>query len=262
MLNSVQASRFIKQVSVGKTNPYRIECEASDGSLVELIVKYSFGCQENTKSLINEAISAMLAADLNLPVPEPFVVEIDDIFIDSQLDRLVQSRLRQSSKYAFGSKVVPSGYIVWPNGIDVPKGLLKDATEVFIFDAIVRNPDRRPINPNCLYSGDKIAIIDHELTFGIMLRWIEPWLSGGFNDQNKREQHIFAKHYIKNPPTNLDGFIQSWKSITNDRFEAYKRALPPEWISSQTYMDKLIKDLTEARDNIEAVVEKALEALK
>lgn len=46
-----------------------------------------------------------------------------------------------------------------------PQNFTQVAAEVFLFDAIIVNADRRPANPNCLTSGNEIAIFDHELSF-------------------------------------------------------------------------------------------------
>lgn len=261
MLNTVQASRFIGTVGNGKTKPYRIECDDNDGNSYELIVKYSIGCHEREKSLALESIAAMLAADLGLPVPEPFVVAIDDDFINTITDHDVLDRLKQSNRLAFGSKHVPSGFSVWLPGQVIPDHLAEEAAEIFVFDALIINSDRRPCNPNCLFSGDALAIIDHELTFGIILFWIAPWLEGGFDGLVGAENHIFAKPYFNKVPTNLDRFVNAWESLSEERFQEYKKAIPPEWIQDVMFVDEIIAKLVNAKANIRNTVENALKAL-
>jgi hypothetical protein len=261
MLSTVVATRFIGVIGNGKTMPYRIEAEDENGVSLEIVVKYSAGCQENEKSLVHESIAAMLGADLGLPVPEPFVVEIENTFINSINDLEIKKRLNDSCRYAFGSRHVPPGFAVWPTGLLIPDRLVTEAAEIFVFDAIIVNSDRRPINPNCLFSGDQLAIIDHELIFGHILFWIAPWLDGGFDALIDKNSHIFAKPYFRIPPDNLDRFIDAWESIPEGRFEQYKRALPPEWIQDHVYLDEIITNLQAVKTNIRQIVDNALEAL-
>ena len=105
MLNVVSAERFVKVMGSGRTKPCLIECENDDGSKVELVVKYSKGLIEREKNLAIEAVVAMLAADLDLPIPEPFIVEISSEFIDIIDNEDIKNALRQSCHLAFGSRL-------------------------------------------------------------------------------------------------------------------------------------------------------------
>lgn len=98
-----------------------------------------------------EAIAAMLATDLDLPVPEPFLVALEPEFIAGLPDEIVATMARRSSPLAFGSQHLPPGYTSWPVGKAIPKEALATAAEIFAFDALIVNDDRRPENPNCLY---------------------------------------------------------------------------------------------------------------
>ena len=77
MLDMVIAVRFDRRMGTGKTKPMLLACTAPDGSDVEVVAKVSAGCERGVGGLVAEAIAAMLAADLDLPVPEPFLVRLD-----------------------------------------------------------------------------------------------------------------------------------------------------------------------------------------
>lgn len=76
MLNRIFASRLERKMGNGRTKLCLITCEGATPTAedVQLVVKFSAGCMEREKNLAIEAIAAMLAADLTLPVPEPFLV--------------------------------------------------------------------------------------------------------------------------------------------------------------------------------------------
>ncbi len=52
------------------------------------------------------------------------------------------------------------------------------ACEIFAFDALIQNPDRRMDKPNILWKGEELYIIDHEKGFSFVYALpasIKPW---------------------------------------------------------------------------------------
>lgn len=253
------ASRLIKPMDNGRTSPLLIECEDEHGALIEVVAKFSRGCMEREKNLAIEALVSMLAADLELPIPEPFIVEIDAHFSASLQNPTISQHVNVSNRLAFGSRNLPSGFAVWSNGQTVPKSLTQEAAEIFVFDAIIVNSDRRPVNPNCLFSGIELAIFDHELALAPeqVLFWTPPWQPEGFDRITARENHIFSPPYFEVRPSDLDRFVNAWKNITLERFNEYRDAIPPEWINGN-YIEDSITYLTTAKTNIETIAANAL----
>jgi hypothetical protein len=70
VLDLVTASRFDRRTSSGKTWPCLLSCTRADGDETEVVAKFSAGCERQVGGLVAEAIAAILAADLDLPVPE------------------------------------------------------------------------------------------------------------------------------------------------------------------------------------------------
>ena len=261
MLKTVLATRFIKRMTNGRTLPCLIECEDGDGKALELVVKYSGKLFENEKNLAIEAIVAMLAADLGLPVAEPFVVKLEPCFIELVPEIEVKQAMEKSCIFAFGLAHVKH-YSAWTNGQMIPKELTKTASEVAVFDQIVRNTDRRPENPNCLFLDTNVLIFDHELTFAQILFWVEPWKENGLSVLSSREYHIFAGPYFEQAPLDFERFILAWEAISDNRFEEYKNALPPSWVYDETEIDKIMTYLKQVRTNIRAITSNALEVLR
>ena len=264
MLRSVIATRFIKRMGNGRTWPCLIECEDDVGNTFELVVKYSEKLFSREKNLACEAIAAMLAADLDLPIPEPFVVEFAQDFIDIVPDREVRSALDRSCRAGFGLRLV-TGFSAWQNGQMVPKTMVTLAAEICVFDHIIENSDRIPTNPNCQFSADELLIYDHELAFTRVLFWREPWADGGLDAMKQREVHIFSKPHLSNAPSDLDRFAEAWEALPSARFEQYRDALPREWIEQAEHaaqIDQIVTYLSEAKTNIRDITRNALEVLK
>lgn len=68
MFETIDATRFDRLMSNGKTKPALFTCQKADGTDVEVIAKFSNMCTYG--GLIREAMAAFFALDLGLPVPE------------------------------------------------------------------------------------------------------------------------------------------------------------------------------------------------
>lgn len=261
MLDRVTAMRFDRQRSSGKTGPCDLECTRSDGTTVELVAKFSSGCERKTGSLVAEAITAMLAADLDLPVPEPFLVDFDTDFVDGVANRVAAARMRDSSPVAFGSAKLPPGFTVVPAGKPIAAQVRQQAVEIFAFDCLVQNPDRRSNNPNLLFDGNRFAIFDHELTFmttGI-IGWKPPWESGALQAVNADRHVLFAE--LKGRQYDLSRLEGAWRAISASRIEAYRKALPIEWNAASGVADKALGFIAQVRDNIQPAIAETVRAL-
>lgn len=251
MLEKVEATRFDRAMTKGRTMPLLLAAEFSDGRSVELIGKFSHGGQIGAIGLAREAISAMLAIDLGLPVPNPLLVTISDAFIATVPNADAADLLRQSLRVGFGSSKLPNGYVVWPDGNSVPKRMLAQAAEIFAFDALIQNPDRHPKNPNMQVKGEQVAIFDHELAFiweGVLF-WKPPWEAGGLDNIAHPDRHVFFTA-IKGQTLDFSRLIGAWEAISDDRLAKYQAALPAEWNGASDMIGKVLGFVRQLRDNI------------
>lgn len=251
MLEKVEATRFDRIMAKGRTMPLMMAAEFSNGQTVELVGKFSHGGQIGANGLAREAISAMLAADLGLPVPHPLLVTISDSFIETVPDMQAVTLLRQSLRVGFGSSKLPNGYVIWPEGNNVPKGMLAQAAEIFAFDALIQNPDRHPQNPNMQFKGEQVAIYDHELAFiwEDVLFWKPPWEPGGLDNIAQPSKHVFFTA-IKGQVVNFSRFIGAWEAISDARLAQYQSALPAQWNAAANTISKVLGLVRQLRDNI------------
>jgi len=257
MLNLVTAIRFDGRASSGRTVPCRLTCESDDGTEVEVVAKLSDGCDRKVTALVMEAIAAMLASDLDLPIPEPFLVALEPEFIAGLPDETVAAMARRSNPIAFGSKHLPPGYTSWPVGKAIPKDAQALAADIFAFDALTLNDDRRSVNPNCLFSGSSLAIYDHEMAFPYtegIIGWQPPWEIGALEYIKQTRGHLFYEQ-ICGKAVSFDRFAGAWLAVTDERLTAYRAALPGEWNSSGQHADQALRHIAQVRDNIEAALQ-------
>jgi hypothetical protein len=256
MLDRVIPTRFDRRMSSGKTWPCLLSCRRANGDEVEVVAKFSAACERRLGGLVAEAIGAMLAADLGLPIPEPVLVAFDRAFVD--LIRLgdddLAKRAQESAGVAFGSLKLPPGFASLPRGRATPRALRSQAAEVFAFDALIQNPDRRPENPNCLSDGRTLAIFDHELAFmtrGI-IGWRPPWETGGLDPIKRPSGHVFFADLRGKQPPNLDRLKEAWHAITNVRLDEYRSALPAEWGDARQLANEILDYVARVRDNADS----------
>ncbi|WP_306669794.1 HipA family kinase [Allopusillimonas soli] len=249
-------------MKTGRTLPNLISCEREDGTYVDAVVKCSAKTMQGVRDLAVEAVCGMIAKDLDLPVPEFFAVQVDPEFVETIREPIIRDLFSNSDTFAFGSAQLPTGFAVWGTDQSVPEALCQTAAEIYTFDAIVINGDRRPENPNCMFSGSEIAIIDHELCFSQELFWRAPWIEGGFDSRRQPQQHIFAKPRLTSCPADLNRFEDAWNTIDEGRVDAYFRALPPSWKLENHEADRIRGIILDSRANIHEVVERALGALR
>lgn len=193
MIERLTPLQFDKLAGSGRTGPAFVTCEDQAGEMIEVVIKLSARCDLGATSLAIEVLSACLAADLGLPVPQPFLVEMDPDWLDAIADPPWAEAARLGSPLAFALKRVPCGFSAWATGTTLIGDMVRTAAAVFLFDAVSDNPDRRDGNPNCLIRGDELRIIDHEFSFSpvILLGWHSPWQLGALHLMENPGTHIF-----------------------------------------------------------------------
>lgn len=214
---------------------------------------------------MREGLCAMLANDLGLPVPECFVVRIEPNFIDSIVPSApaIAAALRSTVPLGFGSARLPPGFSAWMPERRIPKAMRPSAAEIFAFDLLVQNSDRRPDNPNMQSRGDEFAIFDHELALMIegVLFWKPPWEPGSLEAAAAPDKHLLRRE-LKGSEPDLTRLVGAWEVINDQRLAEYRAALPPEWATPAESADAAIAFLRNLRDHVRPAVQEVLRVLK
>lgn len=259
MLVEASATRFMEPLGTGRNKPALISAIDARGGSVDLVIKHSAGNIElGVEGLIAEGLAGLLACDLGLPIPQPYIIRLTPEFIASiQASTPTYAALfRNSCSIAYGSCYL-KGYRVVSQAWQPPAAMLEQIAEIAAFDAIVQNPDRLPKNPNCLQSGKRIAIIDHELAFTHIKHhifgWQPPWKVGGLSELLSPAKYLFGTA-LRNVNPNFVRFRNAWTRITDERLNGYLRHLPPEWIADgrADYAGKITDYMREARNQMDS----------
>lgn len=161
-------------------------------------------------------------------------------------------RIGNSSTLAFGSTRVSEQFSIWLPGSRISEAMLPVAAAILLFDAIIQNPDRRDVNPNCLTSGEEIRIIDHELAFPHLwiAGWKPPWQAGGMDLLTLPGQHIFFAQ-LRQRTIDFSPLRAAWAGLSGTHLQAYKMAMPMEWAAGEAAIDKALGLIADARDRID-----------
>ena len=263
MFDSVIAVRFYKRMRHCRTRPFLLGCVDHTGTELEVFTKFSATSERRTSALVAEAIASFLAADLNLPVPEPFAVQITTELVQAVSDEDFRKLANASCFYCFGSKKLPPGFSTWPRGRTVPRNLLTLAAEVFAFDALIQNPDRREENPNCLFDGTDLAIYDHDLAFfakGI-IGWKPPWEPSSLEYLRSGARHLFYQS-LRGSEISLNRFSGALQAVTPERILEYRNSLPEVWVQEAQDLDDILGYIQSLTERASEAIQEVIRALR
>jgi len=271
MLKPVTAIQFHRPMGVGKTAPSLVTCADDDGKPEELIVKFAGGCEAGIGSLLREAIAALMAADLDLPVPEPFLVNVAADFVATIPEE--DARYRQAKNNAaasigwnFGSKKLPPGFSTIPKGRPIPQALMPLAAEILAFDTFIANPDRTVENPNCQSNGREFGIFDHELAFRTegVLFWKAPWEKDSISfpkGQPDKIRHVFVDE-VRGSEPDFRRLAGAFDVLTDDRLNEYRTELPNEWVGDGGDLGRILDYVQALKQNIDVAITNLSDALR
>lgn len=178
----LRAVSVLRVLSRGRTKPCLMLARDDAGNEVEVVVKWRAAMELKATGLVCELMAGLLADDLDLPVPKPYVVDLEQGFHSVITTPDVSNLARSSVGLNFGSGKLPPGYSIWAREKPIPMLLRPLAAEIFAFDTLIQNPDRRQVNPNLLTNGDEMYRCDHEQAFSFLAGVIgakPPWAGQG-----------------------------------------------------------------------------------
>jgi hypothetical protein len=253
------AMRFIRPMSTGRNRPLLLGCENAGGDKFEAVVKFR-GREMTEKAQIAEMVTAQLADDLGLQVAQAAVVGVPAGFEAVIPERELVKLVKGSPGLNFGSVHVGAGFTTWLPG-RTPHGAQRDqAADIFAFDTLVQNPDRRAITPNLWVRSDSIGVFDHDQAFAFLALPLlgggapKPWaVANQGNAFRFLEQHIFYAS-LRGGRLNLGPFQEKLGALTHKRIQGYLDAVPAEWQDQSDFCGKIGDYLREARQHREALV--------
>lgn len=261
MLPRLTVTRFARVIPTSRTKPCIVYCENNEGDEMEFVIKMIAGGETGIRGLVAEIIAARLANALDLRIPEPCLLEITPQFAATVPNPQIAEIMKRSIGWNFGSKKLPPGYSDVPPGRPLLLSFRATATEIFAFDGMIQNPDRRVSNPNCLTNGSELVILDHEMGFSFLLDILPqkpPWDGGNLSYLKK---HLFFEP-LRQTPVILDRLAGAVEALQDEDLAAYSDAVPQEWVGGKDAADRILEYLLPLKRNILPTLEAIKTILK
>ena len=148
-------ARYVVPLREGGSLPAVVDTDA-DGTFV---VKFR-GAGQGPRALIAEALVALIALHVGLPVPRPALLDLEDGFGRNEPDPEIQDILRASVGVNFGLEFL-AGALAFDPAVDAQLLTPEQAADIVWLDAFVTNVDRTPRNTNLLVCKQRVWLIDH-----------------------------------------------------------------------------------------------------
>ncbi len=245
------ANQFIRPMDAGRTCPVLLGAEDTEGKTVEVVTKLR-GPELSVKAQIAELVAAPLAAHLGLEVPQAAVVDVAAGF-EAIVPPGLAAAFRASPGRNFGSVHLGTSFTTWAVGRS-PAGVQRDqAAEIFAFDLLVQNADRRATNPNLWSRSERVGVYDHEQAFSFLHFPIiggapRPWVladqAGAFRFM---EGHAFYPS-LRGAKLNLGPFEGRLAALSDEVIQGLLKAVPAEWQQGHDLCAKTADYLREARE--------------
>jgi hypothetical protein len=225
------ASRFERFMSSGRTSPALFGCEDASGSPMDEFVVKLRGSLRNG-GLVRELLASRLATYFGLSTPAPALIVIEQELVDlvltlSDISPSQVAAIRGSSGLNFGTRhLVGAG--TWPTDKSIPESRRDSALEIFAFDALIQNPDRRFDNPNLFARLDEFIIFDHETAFSFLFDIgpaTAPW---EIDIHRYLVDHAFYRR-LKSKEIELEGFISKLGTLSESALQRVVAEVPAEW---------------------------------
>jgi hypothetical protein len=231
-------------------------CEDMEGNNAgEFVIKFKAGTEAGITGLACELIASVLADKLRLMTPTPAIVDLDPAIgnLLSARDSNVADIIKKSPGPNFGSQVLTGGYGVIPVDKSLPASTRTLAAEIFAFDALIQNPDRKAHNQNLLWKGDEIFLIDHELGFAFLYQIGasgNPWeVRGRMGDY--LNEHIFYRE-LSGEKIDLSRFQGALQGTSDEDIDDIFDQVPNEWNNSR--VSRIRGHLKNVRDHAEEFI--------
>ncbi len=182
-----------------------------------------------------EVFGAVLAAEFELPHPEPALIEFTPEFYSTLVPSQMQQLKGAESNMYYGCRLLEGSFPY--SSARAKKTLMQyDAGTIYAFDNLICNVDRRPDKPNLLLFEDDAYVIDHELACFVPEKTFTQLQKGRW--EHNYQGHLFYPT-LRNPAlfTAEKGFID---------FTDYLRRLNPAVLLP--YLDQLVEYHLPVRD--------------
>jgi hypothetical protein len=217
-MKRLSATRYVLPLREGGSLPAIVDTD--DG---QYVLKFR-GAGQGPKALIAELIAAGIAQAVGLPVPDSAVIGLEEGFGLNEPDPEIQDLLKASVGENFGLRYLP-GAMGYELAADRDSINTVAAAAIVWFDALISNVDRTANNPNLLFWGQRVWLIDH----GAALYFHHA--PGDWTTRSQERFPLIKQHILLDQAGDLrvaDADLRP--KLTEKVLTAIVDAIPSEWL--------------------------------
>src|SRR5436190_3395940 len=169
MVRTFTATEFIEPALRGGNLPMIVRGIDANGEAASIFLKTRVGYGNRPAAPGVELFTALLAKEMGLHAPEPVIVDVPARFHEQVFDApRYRTLLEASAGTNFGTVALGADWKTWPVEMST-RAFAPDLIEgIFLFDSMVQQTDRGFDNPNILWRGHQLAVVDHEKCFAYL----------------------------------------------------------------------------------------------
>jgi hypothetical protein len=235
-LRRVAAGRYVQPLREGGSLPAVVDTD--DGLYV---VKFR-GAGQGPRALVAELLVGLIAARLELPVPELSLVDVPPPFGRSEPDPEIQDLLRRSHGTNVGLRYL-DGAFNFDASAATELVTPEFAARLVWLDGLVTNPDRTHRNPNLLVWNRRLWLIDHGAALYIHHDW-----AGASDERVRGPFPLIARHVLLSRSDGLEVVDEpAAERLDRETLRAIIAAVPDELLAGPEYAGDLGAEAQRAR---------------
>ena len=169
MIRTLQFIGYVEPAKRGITRPLIVQANGRDGRRETVFLKTQAGYADRPQAGGVELFTTLIARRFGLKAPEPVLVEVPQGAGRLVHDAPVHAELlNRSAGLNFGTVALGPDWKVWLPGLSTRSFPAEMVECVLAFDGLVQHTDREAENPNLMWKGHELAVLDHEKVFGYL----------------------------------------------------------------------------------------------
>ena len=193
----------------------------------DYVVKFIKAPRMSPEASARELVAAFIAMELDFNIPTPAIVSISPMFVEA---------MRGNRNFSVANEYIKEGYQPLIRAQKIPDELMVRLQELFAFDVLIGNTDRRTIKPNFLTNGKQELIFDHELAFSFalllpFLKSKEPWLIKTQEMEWIKDNYCYG--VLSGKDVDFSKFVSKFKVLDQKFWRLVSSLIPDDWKTSQ-----------------------------
>jgi hypothetical protein len=263
-VKTLEAIDYQAELTSGRTIPLVMKCISPiDDEIHFFVVKFYSDMELGVRGLARELFASLLSQALGITTPEAAIINVFDELYYGIPDLKIRKKLKDSPGLNYGCKYL-TGVFQFSY---LPSAAISAAVDVFAFDMLIHNYDRRVGKPNMFQTNEDLIIFDHEMAFP----YASPnMIIGGVKSLKlERNANFIVNHVLYKPLRTIisgkkyeimfEPFVDKIAMLSDEILDRIGEEIPDEWHSDE--IANIKEYIRGVRDNSDSFLRNLQEVL-